>query len=89
MVGETAKEDNETAEGVNETDQDENNVDKEAQLLPRTDNRKHYYQQYRERQMNVKSLEEVVNKLISPQKQKGEQSFFKTSRSFQLFLMLH
>ena len=31
----------ETAEEVNEADQDENNVDKEAQLLPRIDSRKH------------------------------------------------
>ena len=58
----------ETAEEVNEADQDENNVDKEAQLLPRTDSRKHYYQQYTEKQSNLKSLEEVVNKLSSSQK---------------------
>ena len=43
-----AKEVNETIEEVKETDQDKNNVDKEALLLPRTDNRKHYSQQYRE-----------------------------------------
>ena len=82
-VKETTKEVNETAEEINETDQDENNVEKEAQILLRTDNRKHYYQEYRERQRNVKSLE-MVNKLASPQKQKVKQSFFKTARSFEL-----
>ena len=76
----------ETAEEVNETNQEKNNADKEAQLLQRTDNRKHYYQQYRERQRNVKSLEEVVHKLSLPQKKKEKvkQSFFKTSRSSEL-----
>ena len=54
-VEETEKEVSETAGEVNETDQDKNNnVDKEAQLLPRTDNRKYYYQQYRERQRKKK-----------------------------------
>ena len=81
---ETTKEVNETAAKVNDIDQDDNTVDDEAQLLPRTDNRKHYYQQYRKRQRNIKSLEEVINKLSSPQKQKVQQSFFKTSRSFEV-----
>ena len=62
-----------TKKKLNETEQDENNVDKEARLLPRTDNRKHYCQQCRERQRNVKSLEEVVNRLSSTQKQKVKQ----------------
>ena len=43
IFNETVEEVEETAKEVNETDQDKNNVDKEAQLLPRTDNRKHYY----------------------------------------------
>ena len=82
-VEETAKEVNETAKEVNETEQDENNVDKEPRLLPRTDNRKHYCQQYRERQRNVKSLEEVVNRLSSTQKQKVKQKFYKSSWSLE------
>ena len=84
-VEETTIEVNEIAE-VNETIQDKNKVDKEVQEASKTDDRKHYYQQYRERHRNIKSLEEVVNKLSSPQKQKVKQSLFKTSRSFELIV---
>ena len=53
---------NETAEEVNETVEvfNEKRVDEVIQQSSKTDNRNHSYQQYRERQRNIKSLKGIV-----------------------------
>ena len=69
---ETVEEMEETAKEVNEAAEEVNETDQVEKNVDK------------ERQWNVKSLEEVVNKISSPQKQKVKQSFSKISRSFEL-----